>query len=37
MEVKIIKIILSDGKEFKIGNDIHFYSVSKKLSMEVRT
>lgn len=25
MEVKITKTIISNGKEFKIGNDIHFY------------
>lgn len=25
MEVKITKTIISDGKAFKIGNDIHFY------------
>lgn len=25
MEVKITKTIISEDKEFKIGNDIHFY------------
>lgn len=25
MEVKITKTIISDGREYKIGNDIHFY------------
>lgn len=27
MQVKIIKTIISDGREYKIGNDIHFYLV----------